>query len=57
LSFPGGGTASATGSYTGTDGGASSTVRLVSSTNPTPACASKRGLKSLTISFGTVDVG
>ena len=58
LSFPGGGTAGVTGSYTGTDGGANSTVSLVSEgTDPLSACTSKKGLTSLTISLGTVDVG
>ena len=52
-----GGTASATGSFTGGEGGASSTMNLSSPTNITSACDSKRGLRSMTISGGTVVFG
>jgi hypothetical protein len=52
-----GGTASVTGSFTGGEGGASSTMTLSSPTAIAAACASKKGLTSLTISGGTVIFG
>ena len=55
--YPGvGGTASGSGSFTGTDGGASSTMRLISNTTAAQAmttCESPGGLKSLSIDSGT----